>query len=63
MRLCGWEPDRESKVFDVFIQRLVVDGEFERAAAIAVFNLHLKLAVEILQIADHVYAGKRGKQK
>ena len=59
LRLCGWETDRESKSFEAFIQRLLVDGDFERAAAIAVFNLHLKLAVEILQIADHVYAGKQ----
>lgn len=56
LRLCGWEPDRDSKAFDAFIQRLIVEAEFERAAAIAVFNLHLKLAVEILQIADYAYS-------
>ena len=41
------------------MQRLIVEGEFERAAAIAVFNLHLKLAVEILQIADFSYSSEQ----
>lgn len=64
LRLCGWEPDRDSRSFDGFIQRLIIEAEFERAAAIAVFNLHLKLAVEILQMADFAYStcGESGRQ-
>jgi len=54
LRLCGWDPDRETRVFEKLIVDLVISCQFARAAAIAIFSLHLKLAVEILLIADQV---------
>lgn len=44
LQLCGWHRDREG-----FLDQLESDGHFSRAAAIAVFNLRLQLAVDILR--------------
>lgn len=44
LQLCGWHLDREG-----FLDQLESDGYYSRAAAIAVFNLRLRQAVDILR--------------
>ncbi|GLH08738.1 GATOR complex protein MIOS [Gryllus bimaculatus] len=46
--LCGWKVDREPNALTSFLSQLESEGSFSRAAAIAVFNLKLRLAVSIL---------------
>ncbi|XP_063233237.1 GATOR2 complex protein MIOS isoform X2 [Bacillus rossius redtenbacheri] len=45
--LCGWKFDRDTALGS-FLDQLEGEGAFSRAAAIAVFNLKLRLAVAIL---------------
>ncbi|PSN33611.1 WD repeat-containing protein mio [Blattella germanica] len=47
LQLCGWKFDKESAL-TAFLDRLEADGSHARAAAIAVFNLKLRKAIEIL---------------
>lgn len=42
--MCGWRLER-----DALLEQLESDGHYSRAAAIAVFNLKLRQAVEILR--------------
>lgn len=44
LQLCGWRLDREG-----YLEQLETEGHYSRAAAIAVFNLRLRLAVDILR--------------
>ncbi|XP_034247778.1 GATOR complex protein MIOS-A isoform X2 [Thrips palmi] len=44
LQLCGWHLDR-----DGFLEQLESSGHYSRAAAIAVFNLKLRQAVEIIR--------------
>lgn len=47
-----------SSVNDPVIQKLLADGEIERAAAIALFTLRLKLSVQVIFFAiyfSHFY--------
>ncbi|KAG7207947.1 hypothetical protein KM043_009533 [Ampulex compressa] len=48
--LCGWRFDKEpNTLYDsLFLERLEREGAYPRAAAIAVFNLCLRQAIEIL---------------
>ncbi|XP_049939369.1 GATOR complex protein MIOS isoform X2 [Schistocerca serialis cubense] len=46
LQLCGWKIDSQS--LSDFLDGLEVEGSYSRAAAIAVFNLRLRLAVEML---------------
>ncbi|XP_015172042.1 PREDICTED: WD repeat-containing protein mio [Polistes dominula] len=48
--LCGWrfEKDTNAPYENLFLDRLVREGAYPRAAAIAVFNLCLRQAIEIL---------------
>lgn len=48
--LCGWRFDRETNTLydNLFLDRLEREGAYPRAAAIAVFNLCLRQAIEIL---------------
>lgn len=46
--LCSWPLDRESPNLTIFIEHLVREGAYTRAAAIAVFNLKVHLAIDIL---------------
>ncbi|XP_031849285.1 GATOR complex protein mio isoform X3 [Nomia melanderi] len=48
--LCGWRFDKDTNTLydNLFLERLERDGEYPRAAAIAVFNLCLRQAIEIL---------------
>ncbi|XP_076291746.1 GATOR complex protein mio isoform X1 [Lasioglossum baleicum] len=48
--LCGWRFDKDTNTpYDnLFLERLEREGEYPRAAAIAVFNLCLRQAIEIL---------------
>ncbi|CAL1286700.1 unnamed protein product [Larinioides sclopetarius] len=48
LQLCGWGADFESNSFSKFIDRLEADGQFSRAATIAVFNVELRKAIRIL---------------
>ncbi|XP_075236939.1 GATOR complex protein mio isoform X2 [Lycorma delicatula] len=48
LQLCGWRFDKESNALTSFLDRLQVEGEYSRAAAISVFNLRLRFAIDIL---------------
>ncbi|KAF8781655.1 GATOR complex protein MIOS like protein [Argiope bruennichi] len=48
LQLCGWGADLESNSFSKFLDRLEIDGQFSRAATIAVFNLEMRKAIRIL---------------
>ncbi|XP_074659239.1 uncharacterized protein LOC141911993 [Tubulanus polymorphus] len=48
MQLCGWEFDKEYSL-RCFIERLEADKQYERAAAIALFNLKLRMAIDVLK--------------
>jgi hypothetical protein len=47
LQLCGWKFDKESSL-TAFLDRLESEGSYARAAAIAVFNMKLRKAIEIL---------------
>ncbi|GFG38305.1 hypothetical protein Cfor_12188 [Coptotermes formosanus] len=47
LQLCGWKFDKESSLTS-FLDRLESEGFYARAAAIAVFNMKLRKAIEIL---------------
>ncbi|KAL3269121.1 hypothetical protein HHI36_008202 [Cryptolaemus montrouzieri] len=58
MRLCSWHFDSYTNALLEFLQQLEKDQSCTRAAAIAVFNLKIKLAIEILGRApDHAHNG------
>lgn len=48
LQLCGWRFDKDTTALMSFLDRLEVDGDYPRAAAIAIFNLRLRLAIDIL---------------
>lgn len=48
LQLCGWRFERDATSLTNFLERLQVEGAFTRAAAIAVFNLQINLAISIL---------------
>ncbi|GIY10130.1 GATOR complex protein MIOS [Caerostris darwini] len=48
LQLCGWGADFDSNSFSKFLDRLEIDGQFSRAATIAVFNLEIRKAIKIL---------------
>lgn len=50
MQLCGWKFDKESSLTS-FLDRLESEGLYTRAAAIAVFNMKLRKAIDILNRA------------
>jgi hypothetical protein len=47
LQLCGWKFDKESSL-NSFLDRLESEGSYARAAAIAVFNMKLRKAIDIL---------------
>ncbi|XP_054286757.1 GATOR complex protein MIOS [Macrosteles quadrilineatus] len=53
LQLCGWLFERDTTALSVFLERLEADGDVCRAAAIAVFNLRLRVAIDILTRAQH----------
>ncbi|XP_046467941.1 GATOR2 complex protein MIOS [Neodiprion pinetum] len=50
LQLCGWRFDKETNApyNNAFLERLEREGAYPRAAAISVFNLGLRQAIEIL---------------
>jgi hypothetical protein len=48
LQLCGWNFDRETASLTAFLERLEAEKLHTRAAAIAVFNMKLRAAIEIL---------------
>lgn len=48
LQLCGWRFSRDLNALTSFLERLQVEGEYSRAAAISVFNLQLRNAINIL---------------
>lgn len=48
LQLCGWLFDRDVSALATFLDSVEANGDVCRAAAIAVFNLHLRQAVDIL---------------
>ncbi|XP_070565047.1 GATOR2 complex protein MIOS-like [Ptychodera flava] len=49
LQLCGWNFSRDDQSLDGFLKELEEDEEYERAAAIALFNLKLRKTIEILK--------------
>jgi hypothetical protein len=50
LKLCGWGTD-ESEL-KIFLNKLEGKKQFARAAALAVFNLEIRLALQILEKVD-----------
>lgn len=48
LQLCGWRFEKDTSALNTFLDRLEGECEYPRAAAIAVFNLRLRTAIEIL---------------
>lgn len=48
LHLCGWRFDKDVNLLSMYIEQLEKDHAFSRAAAIAVFNLKIRLAIDIL---------------
>lgn len=53
LRLCSWPLERDSQYLIDFIDHLETAKAYTRAATIAVFNLKLQLAIEILNRAPN----------
>ncbi|KAJ8938879.1 hypothetical protein NQ318_016083 [Aromia moschata] len=51
LHLCSWPLDRDQAALVKFLEQLEKEGAYTRAAAIAVFNLKVQLAIEILSRA------------
>lgn len=48
LNLCSWNFDKESTSLNKFLEQLESNHAYTRAAAIAVFNLKIKLAIDVL---------------
>ncbi|RZC42359.1 WD repeat-containing protein mio-B [Asbolus verrucosus] len=48
LHLCSWHFERDSNLLTIFLEQLEKEHAYTRAAAIAVFNLKIRLAIEIL---------------
>lgn len=48
LHLCNWRFDKDASQFSLYIERLEKEQAYSRAAAIAVFNLKIRLAIDIL---------------
>ncbi|KAF5296730.1 hypothetical protein FQR65_LT10166 [Abscondita terminalis] len=48
LHLCGWHFERDVNSLNKFLERLQKEQAYSRAAAIAVFNLKIKMALDIL---------------
>lgn len=44
LQLCGWRFHKDRAA----LERIELDGEYSRAAAIAIFNLKLRFAIDVL---------------
>ncbi|XP_044266200.1 GATOR complex protein MIOS-B [Tribolium madens] len=51
LHLCSWHFERDSNQLTAFLEQLEKEGAYTRAAAIAVFSLKIRLAIEILSRA------------
>ncbi|XP_014672958.1 PREDICTED: WD repeat-containing protein mio-like [Priapulus caudatus] len=61
LMLCGWGFEKDNSTFNDFLDRLQSDGFYERAAAIALFNLKIRKAIEILHKGSTPKDGKAGE--
>jgi hypothetical protein len=50
--LCSWHFERDSNQLTQFLEQLEKEQAYTRAAAIAVFNLKIRLAIDILSRAQ-----------
>lgn len=48
LHLCGWPLPMDSASLAIFVSNLEKKGAYSRAAAVAVFNLNVQLAIEVL---------------
>lgn len=72
LRLCGWISRGPDIDVEVFLRSLEHEREWERAAAVALFNLDIRRAIQILNkgataekgewVHEGVEAGGRGDQ-
>ena len=46
LKLCGWGFGKDKESINEALDRLEGEGHFERAAAIALFNLHIRRAIQ-----------------
>lgn len=54
LHLCGWPLDMDLTSLTKYVDALENNGAYSRAAAIAVFNLNVQLAIEVLGRAPDV---------
>lgn len=52
LQLCGWKFEKDSTALKKFVENLQSRGLYSRAAAIAVFNLKLRLAIKVLNMEE-----------
>lgn len=48
MHLCGWRFDKDINLLSLYLEKLEKEQAYSRAAAIAVFALKIRLAIDIL---------------
>lgn len=48
LQLCSWNFDKDSASLTAFLDKLELEKAYTRAAAISVFNLKLRSAIDIL---------------
>lgn len=52
LQLCGWKFEKDYSALKEFVEALHSRGLYSRAAAIAVFNLKLRLAINVLTVEE-----------
>lgn len=48
LRLCGWPHDTENSTLGNLLDKLQIDGQVPRAAALSVFHMKIRKAIKIL---------------
>ena len=48
LRLCGWPHDQEASTLEPILDKLQIESQVSRAAALAVFHLKIRKAINIL---------------
>lgn len=62
LRLCGWISRGPEIDVDVFLRSLELEKEWERAAAVALFNLDIRRAIQILNKGATAEKGQQSGQ-
>lgn len=60
LRLCGWISRGPDIDVEIFLRTLEQEREWERAAAVALFNLDIRRAIQILNKGATAEKGEKG---